>query len=183
MPEHGFDPKKTFMRELISWGKYIVSAILIGLMINFFVKTTIVSGMSMYPTLNNGDYLLVNRMAYEFSIPQRGDIVVFKSHLSDGRYLIKRVIAVEGERVEIKQGNVYVNGYRLNEPYIRDAFTDGELSAVVPQGSIFVLGDNRANSLDSRHPSIGFVSLEDVIGKVVVRIFPIQSFQWLNDAM
>lgn len=163
--------------EILSWIKYLVLAMIIGLSISSLVKPTIVSGMSMYPTLHEGDYLLVNRMAYKFNQPKRGDIVVFQSHLSDERYLIKRVIGIEGDKVEIKNGEVFLNDQKLEEPYIKNMKTNGNLAVVVPQNAVFVLGDNRENSLDSRSPDIGFVHVDEILGKVFVSVFPLKTIR------
>lgn len=164
--------KNDWASEIMSWLKYMVLAIIIGSSISYLIKPTVVSGMSMYPTLHEGDYLLVNRMAYKFDHPKRGDIIVFRSHLSDERYLIKRVIGIEGDKVEIKDGEVFLNDQKIEESYIKNMKTDGNLAVVVPKNAVFVLGDNRENSLDSRSPDVGFVKDDDILGKVLFSIFP-----------
>ena len=108
----------------------------------------------------------------------RGDIITFMSDLDTGtgqkKMLVKRVIGVAGDRIEIKNGYVYVNGEPLKEDYTKDGYTDGTMNEVtVPEGHIFVLGDNRQNSTDSRSKSVEFVSVDRIKGRVVFRLFPL----------
>ena len=144
----------------------------------------IVSGKSMYPTLDDKDYLIINKLAYKNKLPNRGDIVVFNSNLVDvqgnSKNLIKRVIGLPGERVEIVNGFVYINGDKLNEPYLDGVFTDGEVDMVVPENSIYVLGDNRPNSGDSRLEDIGAVSMDTVMGEVNLRLYPFNKVGLIN---
>lgn len=137
-----------------------------------------VSGNSMYPTFKNGNMVIVKkRRKYK-----RGDIVVFKIDKDgDGSsictkkemYLIKRVIGVEGDKIQLKKGDVYVNNELLSENYINSkvkrCHTSGEKRKYeVPKGMIFVMGDNRGASMDSRHRKIGYIELENVVGKVYI---------------
>lgn len=160
----------------MSWVKIIFVSLIIGFLVTLFVKPSLVSGLSMYPTLDDGDYLLLNRMAYKVGEPEYKDVVVFKSHLPGHTVLVKRVIGVEGDTVKIENGHVYVNGKQLNEPYINGEFTDGDMEVVVPKDSLFVLGDNRTpnGSMDSRYEEIGFIHKDEIIGKAMIRLFPIQ---------
>lgn len=163
-------------KEVFEWIKVFALAIIFAFIITQFVKPTLVRGDSMYSTLEEGDYLIINRMSYKFGEPKLGDIIVFESDLQqdDGssKDLVKRVIGVGGDEVKIKNSKVYVNGEELTEPYINDEITEGDINAVVPEDCVFVLGDNREISLDSRYDSVGFVDNSDILGKVFIRLYP-----------
>lgn len=159
------------------WIKDLVLAAVIVTAVLVFVKPTIVSGSSMEPTVQEHNFLLVSRQAYTFGAEQRGDIIVFKSDLLDEKgkkkLLVKRIIGLPGDSVTIKDGNVTVNGTQLQEEYTQEDQTQGDLADyLVPDGSLFVLGDNRDVSLDSRFPEVGCVNEEKVIGKVFLRLYP-----------
>ena len=118
--------------------------------------------------------------------PEYGDIVVFRSNLKDrnGKHklLIKRVIGLPGDMVAIREGVVYLNGKALYEPYTKDGFTTGGMDeSAVPKGTLFLLGDNRAVSIDSRSESVGFVEQNKLVGKAVFRLFPFGSIGGLYD--
>lgn len=165
------------------WIKTIVTAGVLSIIVIQFVVPTRVYGRSMEPTLKENDFLVVNRCAYVNGItPSKGDVVIFKSHLKDSnrndKKLIKRVIAVPGDTVMIKDGRVYINGEELEEDYINDGITSGDVDLVtVPANSVYCMGDNRLHSTDSRHLEVGFVRYEQIIGKAVVRIFPFSDFK------
>lgn len=140
-----------------------------------FIKPTLVKQRSMEPNFYSDDYLLISKQAYRLfgKTPERGDVIVFrKAEGSDSKLLIKRVIALPGETVKIEDGSVYINGELLIEPYTKATYTSGDLEAVVPEESVFVLGDNRAVSIDSRSESVGFVSYDSIVGKVFFRLGP-----------
>ena len=163
-------------KEIFEWIKTIVISIVIAMVITAFIRPTLVKGYSMYPTLDEYDYLIINKIPYMLHEPERGDIVVFKSHLKtmEGKEkdLIKRVIGIPGDAIQVSGGKVFVNGQLLEEPYINGNFTSGELLLEVPNDTLFVMGDNRENSLDSRDEKVGAVSIDTVRGKVLVRLFP-----------
>lgn len=159
----------SWLRELV---ETIIPALLIALAINFFVaQPTLVRGYSMEPTLHQEERLLVEKVSYRFHQPQRGDIVVLKV-AQEPIPLVKRVIGLPGETVEIRQGKVYVNGQHLDEPYLRQTPYGNMPARPVPAGSVFVLGDNRNNSNDSRY--FGVVPLDDVVGKAWLRYWPLE---------
>jgi len=134
-------------------------------------------GESMRPMLENGDLLLVDRISQYIRTPKRGDMVVFQSPVS-GQETIKRVIAFAGETVDIVSGKVYIDGRALDESAYA-APDDGNFSAVlVPEGCVFVLGDNRAQSADSRDPRFGCIPLEAIEGTVRLRIMPSDKINW-----
>ncbi len=161
------------------WLKTILIPIVIAILILQVIRPTLVQQQSMMPTVQPNNYLIVYKLAYKFGHePQTGDIIVFKSGLmtenEKAKYLIKRVIATEGDTIQITDGEVYVNGDQLEEPYINGDYTPGEIpETVVPEDSLFVMGDNRPNSTDSRSEAVGFVPEDTVMGKVVLRLLPL----------
>ena len=173
------EKKKKRKQELIEWIKDIAFAVLVAVIVLQFVMPTIVNQHSMENTLMEGDYIFVSKKAYKwFGEPKRGDIVVFQSDLplensKDDKLLVKRVIALAGDTIVVKNGNVYLNGEQLSEEYIKDGLTNGEIDTTIPEGYLFCMGDNRLVSRDSRDPSIGLVSEESLRGKVVFRLFPL----------
>lgn len=164
------DNQKLNIRDVI---KDIIIVVVIVGVIGFFVKPIIVEGASMNPTLQDGNYLLISKQSYHFGEPERGDIIVFPHHENAGDSLyIKRVIAIPGDHLEIHDGNVYINGELQDEDYIKSgAVTEGSVDLVIPEGQIFVMGDNRENSSDSRY--FGTVNIEEVTGEVFVRLWPL----------
>lgn len=174
--------------EVFTWVRDIAIAVAIALVISYFVTPTIVQEHSMEDTLHNNDYLILNKAAYKFGgEPQYGDIVVFKSNIvneqnGEDKLLIKRVIAKGGDTVSINNGVVYRNGEALDEPYTKDGYTNGGMDeTVVPEGKLFLCGDNRLVSLDSRSSEVGFVDESAVIGKAVFRLFPFSDFGGIYD--
>ena len=147
----------------------LVLAVLLFLAINAVSARIRVDGSSMVPTLNNGQFVMVNRLAYKFGEPSRGDVVIFHYPRDPEQEYIKRIIGLPGDVVEITGGQVYVNGQQLNEPYI-SAPPRSEGRWEVPAEHLFVLGDNRNNSQDSRN--FGYVSQENVIGKALFIYWP-----------
>ena len=173
-----------FKREIIEWGKVIITALVFAFIITQFIRPTLVRGESMYPTLVENDYLIINRMAYKIGQPKDGDIIVFKTNLlqDDGKTkdLVKRVIATEGQHIKIEDSKVYVDGELLKEPYIHDNYTSGDIDMVVPEGEVFTMGDNREKSLDSRYEEVGLVNEKDIMGKVMLRLFPFNKIGAVN---
>jgi signal peptidase I len=163
------------MKELLEWVKTIVLALIIAGVITTFARPSLVIGPSMEPTLDNYNLLLMERITLFTSLPERGDVIVFKSNLDLNSFmkksLIKRVIGIEGDRVRITGGEVYVNEQLMVENYI-SSVTMGEVDVVVPDGHIFVLGDNRQVSRDSRDEAVGFVKKNQIKGKAYIRVFP-----------
>jgi len=148
-------------------------AILVALIAAFFVHPQPVSGLSMEPHISSGEYVLINTLAYRFGVAQRGDIVAFHHDTPTPELYIKRVIAVSGDRVRVDRGTVYVNGERLDEPYVvfRDERSFPEIT--VPANSVYVLGDNRANSEDSR--IFGPVADDDLMGRALAGVWPLRA--------
>lgn len=170
--------KNKFKNGCIEWMKTLTLALFMGLIITLFVVPTVVSGESMYPTLQPKDYLIINKMAYKRDKPVRGDIVVFNSQLpkDDGgnKNLVKRIIGLPNEHLVIKSGNVYINDKLIQEPYLDEIYTDGDIDILIPNDYFFAMGDNRSVSRDSRDTSVGVVNKDEIIGQVSLRLFPFE---------
>jgi signal peptidase I len=167
--------------ELWDWFRALLFALVVVLLLRTFVfQLTIVKMHSMEPTLYEKDWLFVNKIAYRIGHPDRGDVVILKDprDTADRRdYLVKRVVGLPGDRLEIREGYLYINGELFVEPYTDTLIEDGDFGPVqVNDGHYFVLGDNRhqGGSLDSR--SFGEVQKSKIIGRADVRIWPIM--QW-----
>ncbi|GAX91646.1 signal peptidase I [Effusibacillus lacus] len=132
----------------------------------FFALPVVIEGISMVPTLEHRERALVNRIIYQFGMPESGDIVVFKFPADPKMDFIKRVIGLPGDVIEIKNEQVVRNGVPLEEPYVMGTTNANFEKVIVPEGTIFVLGDNRNLSTDSRDQKIGFIELNDVVGRV-----------------
>jgi signal peptidase I len=146
-------------------------AILGALIAAFFVRVPPVSGHSMEPHIISGEIVLINTLAYRFGVPQRGDIVAFHHESPTPELYIKRVVAIAGDQVRVDRGALYVNGVRTLEPYVRFPDDRSFPQTVVPPASVYVLGDNRANSEDSRF--FGPVADSDLMGRALVGIWPL----------
>ena len=165
--------------ELLEWIQAIVIAVVLALLIRTFLFEVIqIEGSSMMPTFHEKDRVVVDRLTYRFSAPKRGDVVIFKNPDDMSLNYIKRVIAVPGETVEVKDGKVYVNDEPLSEPYIQEPPLDYFEKVTVPQNTIFVLGDNRNHSRDSRDPSVGFIPTVNILGKAKLKIWPLSDMKW-----
>ena len=170
--------RRRLARTVVEWVESSVfTCTLLVLVFLFFFRAVQVSGTSMEPTLMNGDKIILRSIGYT---PERGDVVVVDGYTRYGEPLVKRVIALGGDEVDIDltTSDVYVNGERLEEPYLGSMISslgDVTFPLIVPEGTLFVLGDNRRVSLDSRSSKIGFIDSRDILGKVVFRIFPLNA--------
>ncbi len=191
MEQNGETPRKknTWFKELLDWIIAIVIAVVVALLVRNYVFTLVkVQGQSMEPTLQNADRLYVNRLFYT---PKKGDVVIFVSKSDPNHPYVKRVIATEGDSVYIdfKNGDVFVNDQLIEEPYIKEEtallgsyiaelIVKGEYGPdkpiVVEKDHIFVMGDNRNNSKDSRE--LGQIPLDEVLGGAVFRFWPLDNF-------
>lgn len=155
-------------------GRELIETILLTLIVFMLIRSVVrnykVEGFSMEPTLDNGQYLLVNKGAYWFGQPDLGDIVILRYPLDPNTYYVKRVIGRPGDTVEVRDGKVYVNGRALVEPYIMAPPDYQYQKQVVPPDDYFVLGDNRNNSSDSH--AWGMLPASDVVGKAVLSYWP-----------
>ncbi len=178
-------PKERSRRELYDWLQSLMAALVFCVLLFTFVLRLIdVSGPSMNPTLYEGNKMLVSNLFYR---PKAGDVVVFKSDLYDpNKALVKRIIATEGQEVNIdfEKGIVYVDGEPLDESaYVAEAIhskLDFIGPKTVPEGCVFVLGDNRNSSRDSRYSQIGMVDERMIIGKVYAVVYPFSEFKWVR---
>lgn len=175
------EEKNTFnwKKEILDWVISIALALAIALLIRRFVFTLVrVDGPSMNPTLTHGDTLFTRRIMYS---PKVGDVIIFRPPNSPDTPYVKRIIALEGQTVDIDErtGAVSVDGVVYDEPYIQEPIRrmgDMQFPYTVPKDSVFVLGDNRNNSHDSRDSDVGAVPVENIIGKAQIRLLPLDSF-------
>ena len=160
----------------------IVETLAITLILFFAARASVqpfnVQGQSMEPTLHNHEYILVEKVSYWFTSPQRGDIVVFKAPPAPTEDYIKRVIGLPGDHVVVKNAHVYVNGHQLTEPYIA-APPDYNDDKIVPKGFLYVLGDNRQNSSDSH--AWGLLPRDNIIGRAIIGYWPLSDLTFLGD--
>ncbi len=166
-------------KELKEWGKAFVFALCIAGVMMVAARPSFVDGQSMMPTFKDGDLVFVERISQYFNPPEKGDIVVALTDLltEEGKRknIIKRVIGLPKDRIVIEDGKVYVNGEELKEDYLYEGSTGGEFEGIVPEEHIFVMGDNRYNSNDSRSDSVGFIPYDRLKGKVYLRLYPFDS--------
>ena len=174
---------KKVLKEILSTSLYILFVLCaVYLVIHFVGQRTQVQGSSMEPKLSNEDNLIVDKITYRFSDPERFDIIVFPFKYKEKTYYIKRIIGLPGETVQIdQQGNIYIDGEILNENYGKEVIQPdhiGLASQPITLGDdeYFVLGDNRNNSTDSRVSQVGNIKRDDIIGRAWVRIWPFDKF-------
>src|SRR5713226_9023400 len=166
----------SFLREL---AEVVLLAVILYIGISFAVQTVHVEGLSMFATLDDNDYLIANKIDYRLHPPQRGDIIILRPPNNNSTDFIKRVIALPGERLLIRDGVVFINGHKLDEPYLPEAWTsqanwgaaNGE---VMPANQYFVMGDNRNRSQDSR--TFGPIGRDRIDGRAWFRIWPLNNF-------
>jgi signal peptidase I len=172
-------------RAFVDWVVVVGIALLVAILVRtFLLAHFVVDGTSMLTTLDTGDRVFVNKLSYRLHDPNRGDVVVLHQiGGSSERDLIKRVIALPGEEIEIQSCEVTIDGRRLEEPYLDPTIvTPGNCGgdygpAVVPEDSVFVMGDNRAGSSDSR--ALGPIHESDLVGRAFVVFWPRSNWQWL----
>ena len=169
----------------------VVLALGLYLVITFAVQTVHVLGLSMYPTLDDQDYLIATKIDYRLHDPQRGDVIIMRDPFDNSKDFIKRVVGLPGEQILIKDGKTYINGRLLDEPYIRHdqpwtnnanwpppgSFNAGQ-PFTIPRGEYFVMGDNRNASSDSR--IFGPVQRDRIEAHAWVRIWPFDRFGTIN---
>lgn len=176
--------KGRFESVFFDWGEAIVCAlVVIVIVFTFFLRPIGVDGNSMFPTLNNGDVMIVSDLFYN---PEKGDIIVLHQPDIEGFIegpIVKRIIATGGDEIDIdfELGEIYVNGELLDEPYINEFelplnYEGVDFPQTVPQGCVFVMGDNRNASTDSRHPDIGMIDERYIMGRVMAVVWPLQNF-------
>ena len=168
---------KEFFKDVFG---YIIVIIIVLLIVIYVVTLQQVVGPSMQPTLNEGDILILNKFHYKLFDVKRNDIVSLK--YDGSKYLIKRVVGLPGESIYYKDNVLYVNGIAYKENIVENLKTD-DFSLIdlgyekIPENMYLVLGDNRANSLDSRNKEVGLITKDDIIGKVFIRVWPLNGFK------
>ena len=172
---------KKIIRELLDTSLYLLIVLaLTYLVITFVGQRTEVSGSSMETTLSNEDNLIVDKITYRFSDPQRFDMIVFPFQYEEDTYYIKRIIGMPGETVQIDgEGNIYINDELLEESYGREVMESPGRAfekITLAEDEYFVLGDNRNSSSDSRDPSVGNIRRQNIIGRAWIRIWPLSKF-------
>jgi signal peptidase I len=179
-------PRRRWRRTILEWLGVIGGGIAIALLVEaFLIQAFWIPSPSMEPTLDVGDRVLVNKLSYKFHDVNRGDVVVFErppgastGQNGEIKDLIKRVIAVEGDTIEAKEGEVFVNGERIDEDYLEPGTpTDNLPLETIPDGHVFVMGDNRTNSEDSR--IFGPIDEDAIVGRAFIRVLPITDIGWL----
>ena len=176
------EEKTSIGKELFQWVLVIIGAVILAFLIDTFVivNAQIPSG-SMENTIMTGDRVFGNRLAYKFSDPKRFDIIIFKYPDDESQLFIKRIIGLPGETVEIHDGNIYINGSDtpLEDVDIKEPMEGSFGPYTVPEGCYFVMGDNRNNSRDSRYWENTFVSEDEILGKAVLRYWPLNKMKLL----
>jgi signal peptidase I len=181
------DRQPDHVRSIVEWVAVIVGALVVALVVKTFLfQACYIPSASMEPTLEKGDRVLVNKLSYDLHDVNRGDVVVFELPEDkigpDGiKDLIKRVIGLPGDTIETREGVVYVNDRRLEEPYLSEGTRTGDPTngnnpaidrQVVPDGTVFVMGDNRSNSHDSRYADRGPIPIDSIVGRAFVLVWP-----------
>lgn len=171
------EDKKKRLPSKFDWLKAVVVALLLAIVIRgFFLEPTYVEGPSMQNTLKTGNKVLINKLVYDWKDPQRGEIIVF--HSIENKDLIKRIIGLPGETISVKQNHVYINGKMIAEPYLASNTQTSDFPATkIPAGHLFVMGDNRVDSTDSRE--LGPVSISQVVGRADVVYWPVSAWKWI----
>lgn len=164
--------KKNIKDSLFEYIKVIIITVVVTLGILYFVQISRVVGSSMEPTYHDGNIVLVDKFFYKRGEPHYNDIVIVKYHVSAGEdQIIKRVVGLPGDHIEMKNNQFYRNGELVNETYINETMIGNEdFSYDIPEGKVFVMGDNRNNSVDSR--MIGYIDFDDqIVGRVFFKVF------------
>lgn len=174
-----FDNLKTHIIDFIQ--TLVVFGAIFALIYLFIAQPHKVSGLSMFPTFNDGDYIMTDKLSYRFGSPKKGDIIVLKNPRNEEQDFIKRIIAVPGDTLKVEESSVYVNGQRLAESYLPSGtytrsggFLNEGVEIKAGPNQYFVFGDNRERSSDSRE--WGSLTKEEIIGKVFFRYWPPKSF-------
>lgn len=179
-PDEGESTRSSVVSFLKELPVLVLTAVVIAYVIKLFIlQPFYIPSSSMEPTLHPGDRVLVGKFFYKIADPHPGDVIVFIAPNDNSRDFIKRIVAVEGETVQIKNGDVYVDGARRLEPFAIGAGDGVQFGPVtVPENSVFVMGDNRPNSFDSR--LFGPLGENRIVGKAFVRYWPIERLGLMN---
>ncbi|MEN3156547.1 signal peptidase I [Priestia aryabhattai] len=181
-------------KEIFSWIRSIIIACILAFVVREYVLAPIVvNGESMMPTLKNNEHIILNEMGKnKVDNIKRFDIIVF--HATKEKDYIKRVIGLPGDHIEYRNDKLYINGKKYEEPYLDQYKKENAIgpltedfkledytgSETVPEGQLFVMGDNRMYSLDSRFPRVGTISVDKIVGKAKLAYWPLKEFQWIK---
>ena len=175
---------KNMVKEVLSMALYIAVVLCITfLVVRYVGQRTQVDGHSMENTLFDGDNLIVDKISYRFTDPKRFDIIVFPYHYKEDTYYIKRIIGLPGETVQIRDGEIYIDGAILEEDYGKETMlTSGRAADQIQLGDdeYFLFGDNRNHSEDSRFDDVGNIERSEIIGRAFIRIWPFERFGLLK---
>jgi signal peptidase I len=166
----------SLLREV---AEVLVLAVILYIGVSFLVQAVHVEGLSMWSTLDDNNYLIANKIDYRLHAPERGDIIILRPPTNNSTDFIKRIIALPGERLLIRDGSVYINGHLLHEPYLPEEWTidttyNNGVELTIPPNNYFVMGDNRNRSQDSRF--FGTIGRDRIDGKAWFRIWPLEHF-------
>lgn len=163
---------KEFIKDTLKYILFIITVLVIAI---YVVGLQQIVGNSMEPTLSNGEVVIIDKLTHKFINLKRGDIVAF--YFNDTKYLVKRIIGLPGEKLEIKNNDIYIDGIKINDYVIDGDMEDFSLSEIgydkIPDDYYFVMGDNREDSMDSRDYRVGLIKKEDIVGKKLFKIWPI----------
>ena len=176
-------PKKTVKQEIFEWVMvFVVAAAMAFVVRTYLFEPVSVDGESMLNTLNNHDFMIATKFDYLGGDPERFDIVICNyPNTDDGMYRVKRVIGLPGETIELRMGDLYIDGQFVEQNF---EMTENETNFgpfIVPQGHFFVMGDNRNNSKDSRSPMVGALPRDMIVGHVRAVIYPFEQARWIDD--
>ncbi|WP_159886992.1 signal peptidase I [Paenibacillus puerhi] len=177
--------------EAWEWAKALLIAAVLVILIRWLICSPfVVDGPSMEPNFYTGEKMIVNKILYRFAEPKAGEVIVF--HAPDGRDYIKRVIALPGDKVRVEGDKVFVNDKQISEEYLQSVLEEAAkrgtpynrlnnfAEQTVPEGSLFAMGDNRSNSLDSRDSRVGFVPFEKIVGRADVIYWPLNKISLIH---
>ncbi|MCL5972723.1 MAG: signal peptidase I [Firmicutes bacterium] len=170
------------MSQRSGW-REIIETVVLAFVLAFLIRTFVfesfqVQGTSMLPTLKNNERVLVNKLIYDFETPKTGQIVVFKSPVNKSQDWIKRVIGVPGDVISVRNNVVYIDGKRYHEPFLKYRQSMNVAPIKVPPGDLWVEGDNRPKSFDSRY--FGFLPMKNLKGQAFLVWWPLSELHWLN---
>ena len=181
--DDGEERSRSSVRNAVEWVAIIAGALLVALVVKtFLVQAFYIPSESMFPTLTGNDRVLVNKLSYDLHDVNRGDLVVFERppNEPDGaiKDLIKRVVGLEGETIEERDGRIYIDGEALPEPYLEPGIESSNLpKTVIPEDHVFVMGDNRGASRDSRY--FGAIHTDLIVGRAFVKVWPVLDLELL----
>lgn len=171
------------LKEAKEWGNSLAFALVVAGILFVVARPSVVKGSSMEPSFHENEIVLMEKISPFFSKIKRGDIIVARSKIpyendnNKFKDIIKRVIAIPGDKLLIRNGTVTVNGESLEEDYILESYTPGEFDGELAENMYFLMGDNRSNSNDSRNQNVGSIEKKNIVGKVYFRLWPLNKIK------